>query len=206
MRTAGGGARFEWIGGARALDFVNTVTWTAAGPEHERLAGYRDLLDWACEAGILHPAHATALRRRTGAAQARAVLARARERRRLLHAAFVAAAGNEALPAGEGRALGTALRNTARHLRLEQNAGPWTLAVRPTAPDPDGILHTLTWEAARLLASDDRTRLRHCAAHDCGWVFLDRSRNQGRRWCDMKVCGNTEKARRFYRRRKATGG
>jgi predicted RNA-binding Zn ribbon-like protein len=45
--------------------------------------------------------------------------------------------------------------------------------------------------------------LKHCAADDCGWLFLDRSRNHARRWCDMKVCGNNAKARRFYRRHRA---
>jgi predicted RNA-binding Zn ribbon-like protein len=89
--------------------------------------------------------------------------------------------------------------DAARHLRLEtgdtggpSRSGPET--------DLDGVIHAVTWEAARLLVSEDRTRLKHCAARDCGWVFLDASRNHRRRWCDMKVCGNNEKARRFYRR------
>jgi len=35
------------------------------------------------------------------------------------------------------------------------------------------------------------------------WLFLDRSRNRSRRWCDMKTCGNREKARRHYQREHA---
>jgi predicted RNA-binding Zn ribbon-like protein len=31
---------------------------------------------------------------------------------------------------------------------------------------------------------------------------MDRSRNASRRWCDMKSCGNRQKARRHYRRKK----
>ena len=38
---------------------------------------------------------------------------------------------------------------------------------------------------------------------NCGWLFLDRSRNSSRLWCDMTVCGNRHKAKRHYRRRKA---
>jgi predicted RNA-binding Zn ribbon-like protein len=34
-------------------------------------------------------------------------------------------------------------------------------------------------------------------------LFLDTSRNHTRRWCDMKVCGNRMKARRFQARHEA---
>jgi hypothetical protein len=75
---------------ARPLDFANTVTWTGSGLENERLGSYADLLDWARDGGLIprggRPAPAADA---VGAADA--ALERARERRRLLHAAFVAA-------------------------------------------------------------------------------------------------------------------
>ncbi len=52
--------------------------------------------------------------------------------------------------------------------------------------------------ALRLAAEPPLERLRICG--HCGWLFLDRSRNRSRMWCDMAVCGNREKARRHYRR------
>jgi predicted RNA-binding Zn ribbon-like protein len=58
------------------------------------------------------------------------------------------------------------------------------------------VLHA----CAGLLTSRKRNRIRECQADNCAWLFMDHSRNQSRRWCDMKVCGNREKARRFYRR------
>jgi predicted RNA-binding Zn ribbon-like protein len=39
--------------------------------------------------------------------------------------------------------------------------------------------------------------LRVCEKPDCRWLFLDTSKNHSRRWCDMKICGNRMKARRF---------
>jgi predicted RNA-binding Zn ribbon-like protein len=53
--------------------------------------------------------------------------------------------------------------------------------------------------ALRLLNSDTAARLKICG--HCGWLFVDRSKNRSRAWCDMAVCGNREKARRHYRRR-----
>src|SRR5664280_2943804 len=45
-----------------------------------------------------------------------------------------------------------------------------------------------------------RAFIRECGAPDCEWLFLDQSRNGSRRWCDMKSCGNRQKARRHYQR------
>jgi predicted RNA-binding Zn ribbon-like protein len=54
--------------------------------------------------------------------------------------------------------------------------------------------------AVRLLAAEEVSRLKICG--HCGWLFLDRSRNRSRAWCDMAVCGNRVKAGRHYRRKK----
>lgn len=50
-----------------------------------------------------------------------------------------------------------------------------------------------------LLALPDPRRLKACG--HCGWLFLDRSKNRSRFWCDMAVCGNRTKASRHYRRK-----
>jgi predicted RNA-binding Zn ribbon-like protein len=33
---------------------------------------------------------------------------------------------------------------------------------------------------------------------NCDWIFLDKSKNGSRIWCDMAVCGNRNKARLHY--------
>src|SRR5690606_34471256 len=54
--------------------------------------------------------------------------------------------------------------------------------------------------AIRLLSSVEAERLKICG--NCGWLFIDRSRNRSRMWCDMAVCGNRAKASRHYHRKK----
>ena len=58
----------------------------------------------------------------------------------------------------------------------------------------------LTQSALRLAASPELRRLRICP--NCHWLFIDRSRNASRRWCDMLTCGNRAKAERHQRRRR----
>jgi predicted RNA-binding Zn ribbon-like protein len=53
--------------------------------------------------------------------------------------------------------------------------------------------------ALMLLAQPAGERLKICP--NCHWLFLDRSRNRSRAWCDMAICGNRAKASRHYRRR-----
>jgi predicted RNA-binding Zn ribbon-like protein len=65
----------------------------------------------------------------------------------------------------------------------------------------DGILNPVIRSTADLLVSDTLKKLKMCANPSCRWFFWDGSRNQSRRWCDMKVCGNRAKARRFYQRK-----
>lgn len=50
----------------------------------------------------------------------------------------------------------------------------------------------------RLLEPERLARIKICP--NCHWLYLDASRNRSRRWCDMAVCGNRQKARRHYDR------
>ena len=54
--------------------------------------------------------------------------------------------------------------------------------------------------ALELLALEDPARIRACPAPRCGWLFLDSSPGNRRKWCSMKTCGNRQKAREHYRR------
>jgi predicted RNA-binding Zn ribbon-like protein len=55
--------------------------------------------------------------------------------------------------------------------------------------------------ALRLICEPNPERMKICG--NCGWLFLDRSKNRSRNWCDMAVCGNRVKASRHYKRKKS---
>jgi predicted RNA-binding Zn ribbon-like protein len=54
---------------------------------------------------------------------------------------------------------------------------------------------------AEAMADGSWSRLKACRSDTCQWAFIDAARNRSRQWCDMAVCGNREKARRFRSRR-----
>ena len=61
-------------------------------------------------------------------------------------------------------------------------------------------LWPIAYSAGILFPEIDPKRLKQCPSEDCGWLFMDRSKNASRRWCDMRTCGNRAKARRHYAR------
>jgi predicted RNA-binding Zn ribbon-like protein len=65
---------------------------------------------------------------------------------------------------------------------------------------PGGLDAATAHSALRLIAMPDPERMKIC--RNCGWLFIDRSKNRSRAWCDMTVCGNRAKASRHYRRKK----
>ena len=62
------------------------------------------------------------------------------------------------------------------------------------------MLWPIIRSSADLLVSDELELVKICDNDECRWLFLDTSRNHRRRWCDMKVCGNRAKVRRFRAR------
>jgi predicted RNA-binding Zn ribbon-like protein len=186
----------------RCLAFVNTLSGRPTASPAERLVSYDALVSWAKETGILRADEAALLggraRRRT--AEAETVVTRARELRELLHAVLVAAEAERAPAPAVLDCLAEYLAGWYTRGRLVAHDGTlqWAYA---GADDLDRVLWELTRSATRLIASSALTRARSCAAGDCGWWFVDDTKNHSRRWCDMKICGNREKARRFRARR-----
>lgn len=75
-----------------------------------------------------------------------------------------------------------------------------TAATLRAAPDDDSLEAATARSALGLICEPQPERMKICG--NCGWLFLDRSKNRSRSWCDMAVCGNRVKASRHYHRKK----
>ena len=66
-------------------------------------------------------------------------------------------------------------------------------------------LRDLVVVSALSILTDPREldRVKLCPGHDCGWLFLDETKNARRKWCLMEVCGNRAKSTRHYARKVA---
>jgi predicted RNA-binding Zn ribbon-like protein len=84
------------------------------------------------------------------------------------------------------------LTQAARDAGLRVGFAAGTLVFEST----DRILAAL----AEAMADGSWSRLKACRSGTCQFAFIDTARNRSRQWCDMAVCGNREKARRFRSR------
>jgi predicted RNA-binding Zn ribbon-like protein len=95
-----------------------------------------------------------------------------------------------------------AMQRAAAGARTEIRLEPDTPRFVPDAAGGiDAALGSLLAITARAMLEGSWRRLKACPGRDCGWAFYDRSRNQSSHWCSMKVCGDREKARVYYRRK-----
>ena len=199
---------YKYVGGDQALDFINTVDWTERGPEKDRFASYDRLLEWAVGARALTSAELDGLRRTAARDDyaAEQVVRDAVALRELLERTFSRLVRekriDEEVAELNGGWLGRALAEMA--LTGREGDGSLTLAWPRAAESLEAPLWSVAWSAARLLASDEAARIRRCAGIDCGWFYVDRSRNGLRRWCQMETCGTLMKTRRRAERNART--
>jgi predicted RNA-binding Zn ribbon-like protein len=200
---------FKYVGGDVALDLVNTVDWTDDGLVDERLDSYARFTEWAEGAGVLSARDGAALRARAVAdpEQADTVLGDVQRLRGAVQAIVAGIAAGE--PVGEALdEVNEALADALTRLRLVPGSGRGDASALDLTWDGWGeALEAPLWPvlraAANLLATESPDRIRVCGGPRCGWVFVDRSRNGLRRWCQTDVCGAQAKARRHYARKRA---
>jgi predicted RNA-binding Zn ribbon-like protein len=207
-------AQMNLVGERLCLDFVNTVGgWNpnpasarrdpyAAVARADKLNDYFDLLAWSLHAKLLREGEAQALAREAGRRdkEAAATLKRAVALRCAIHRICAAIIHGSRPRACDLDSLNQELNIAHGRVRLGVGVGnlvwEWTDAKNAL----DRMLWRIADSAAEMLTTDDLARLRGCPGEDCGWMFLDISKNSRRQWCDMQTCGNLAKVRRFRQR------
>jgi len=195
---------FQIIAGALCLDFINTLDNRPAPERHkELLSTYRDWVEWAAQAGAARPAQKGALL--SAAARhpdvATAALRKAIELRECLYRIVRASLRNQRPDPSDMERFNGFLGASLANLQLKARHGGFRLQwSEESEPVLDSLLWPIAKSASDLLTSGDLGKVRECDSPSCRWMFVDRSKNHTRRWCDMKACGNRLKARRFYHR------
>lgn len=191
----------DLVAGNVALDFINTVTARDTSPR-DWLDGYQSLLEWARFSPEFKAKDLDALSRKAeqDPAGAKAAIARAIRFRETLCRSIYAVLGEGVSGEEDRREIERAYQVAMKSVRFDWGPTGCKLTWTAEGSGLDLITHVASVHAVYLLAHLDTDRLRICDGENCGWVFLDTSRNGRRRWCDMATCGNVAKARRHYHR------
>jgi predicted RNA-binding Zn ribbon-like protein len=119
--------------------------------------------------------------------------------REAFRALLVANAADEPPPADAIGVLNAAADGYGLSPRLDAS-GRSTIVIPKRGPDH--ALGTLLAAMHEEIAGGRWIRLKACLEDSCHWAFYDTSRNHSSRWCQMGVCGNRNKNRAYYARRR----
>ena len=191
----------ELVGGTLCLDFLNTVN-SRVNPEHDYFVQYSDVVGWAEKIRILSPVQSHKIKKQASRNEegAESALLAARTLRDLLYRLFSRAAkGSEPDKKDMEMLIVFYGESISRGQFIKEGTHYQTTWKLDEALD--AILWPIIHSAGKLLGSEDLDHVKECPG--CGWLFLDTSKNQSRRWCSMNTCGARDKMRRYHKRQRA---
>jgi predicted RNA-binding Zn ribbon-like protein len=194
------------LGGRLCLDFTNTVEPRIGKEPDDFLGNYADLVAWSQHAGVISREEADYLlsEARHQPIEATAVWERAIELREMLYRVFSSVA-HETTPQAEDLEI---LRNSFIEMLAHAQIMPTSEGFTWEWVKREQALDCMQWPVIRsavdLLTSTEMRRVKECPGlGDCGWLFLDTSKNGSRQWCSMEGCGSRAKMRQLYARKRA---
>ncbi|MGD8779462.1 MAG: CGNR zinc finger domain-containing protein [Ignavibacteria bacterium] len=205
--------KWKFVGGQISLDFINSVggrtRQEGEAPLNykiiaDKLGNFADLVDWGNAIGILNESSVKKLNLFTvqNEKAAKKNFQRAIALREVIYKIFI----NLIEENEQSREDIDLLNNECAEAREQQklffdsNKFKWNF--ESDAGEPESIIRHIALSAAELLVSDRLHRVKECPGDNCGWLFLDTSKNGSRQWCDMKDCGNLAKVRRYRGKQK----
>jgi predicted RNA-binding Zn ribbon-like protein len=183
------------------IHFANLVVWRASDRPVDQLTGVDMLLRFGRWAGILDEGEVAYLRQRAEESpeEAEAALERARAAREVIYRTLFALANHTSAAPADIALLNEVVAEAQAqvHLAPTVQAGRFEWRWKSEEPQFEMVLWAAARSAAELLTSEELNKVKSCPGEGCAYLFMDLSRNGKRRWCEMDVCGNRNKVKRF---------
>lgn len=185
-----------------AIRFVNTAAWRLRTPSEERLPDADALFTWFAANDLAEPKALKALSRacRADPRRAEALYGTAIGLREAIYDILVARMASRAPSHAALDLFNQLLARAGQGADVSWRPGQLVWSVCPQGDDL-ALLRPIIVSAADLVTGPRGSRVKQCQDdRGCGWLFVDESRAQNRRWCSMGDCGNRAKAHRHYHR------
>ncbi|HET9487870.1 MAG TPA: CGNR zinc finger domain-containing protein [Chryseosolibacter sp.] len=184
------------------LNFTNTVHNRTENPPPDYLLNMVDLIAWAEKVVLLDERHARRLDKLAteNPKKARQFFSEAIAMRELLYRIFFPIAAHKKIAPDDLAQFNTLLKSSFSHMALVSESGTYKADWDFPSDSFQQITAPIVKDAYDLLLSGKLDRVKECP--NCGWLFLDTTRNGKRRWCSMKNCGSNIKALEWYHRHK----
>jgi len=203
--------KWKFIGGRLCLDFVNTVGGRKKQEKkpfpgdiilEDKLQNFNDLVAWGKDSGVITEAERKYLLNTYEKKEHEKFFKKAVELRESLFKIIYNLINKKEPEESAIQILNReySAANANKKLVYAENKIERRFSKDPL--NPDYLVWLIAESAVKLLSSDLLSRVKICSGDDCGWLFLDTSKNKSRQWCDMRDCGNLAKVRRFREKQK----
>jgi predicted RNA-binding Zn ribbon-like protein len=185
-----------------AIRFVNTAAWRLRVLSEERLPDAAALLNWLRVNDIVDFKTLEAISQawQENPERGRSLYVSAIELREAIYSFLIARLAGHAPPSATLNLFNRLLCQGVNGTELAWRSHELVWCVRPQGNDL-ALLKPIIVSAADLMTGPRAGRVKQCQDdRGCGWLFVDESRAQNRRWCSMGECGNRAKAHRHYQR------
>lgn len=183
------------------LDFMNTVGWHLnENMSSEYLTSYSVFVEWCYLVGIINREQANifAAESQKRSLEAKEVFQRVIKLRESVFRILLAVIGKNSPKQTDLDILNSEIDRMLPLLKLKYVNQGFVWEKSNDIKNLDWMLSTIVQNITEFLTSDQLGRLKVCGDENCGWLFLDMSKNKSRRWCSMQDCGNRAKAKRHY--------
>jgi predicted RNA-binding Zn ribbon-like protein len=190
------------MGGVLCFDFINTVHDRVNLPSKDYIFDYRAFMYWCKRLKVL-PAYkikqleSFSKRNIQLAEKALIKIAGSRE---ILYSFFSSIAAGKVIDGGLLLKFNKIISASFMHIRYEYSKGRLIVAWNDRKVSLYEPYRVIIKSAFDVVSSGDFQRIKECSG--CGWIFLDSTKNNSRRWCNMLTCGAKIKARRFYQKKR----
>lgn len=204
----------SFISGHPVLDFVNTVADQDKSRTLNLFRHWTDFVSWADQAntfsaqqlsllnsdkGVYDSGETAKIREPEGDHIVESQTEQLKELitlRESLYFIFSSIATGQDLPAPLWKQLNDQIKQAIWRAELAHTEDGYVWQVNMASPG--WVVDHLLLNVEDLLRSSDLRRIRECDR--CSWLFLNKGRGRGRRWCDMSTCGNRAKVESFRKK------
>ena len=114
-------------------------------------------------------------------------------------------AAGKSVPSAAIENINKLLRYRVGYQQVTGRAGKFAQRFQAHSKEGDLLLGVLAEAASDMLCTCDLSLIKQCQNPACVLFFYDTTKNHGRRWCSMSVCGNRIKVAAHYRRHGPAG-
>lgn len=193
-------SKLSFLGGNLSLDFVNTVHDRHEEPLRDLLINYLDLVTWVYFADAITDSQKENLLKigLENQGSADQIYKDALQLREAFYDFVLNLINQDEAITAHIQLINQWLSRTFSNLELAQLNGHFVLDWNTENFELESVLWPIIRAFADLVTSEDINCIKQCG--NCGYLFVDNSKNNSRKWCSMEICGNRVKARRFAKK------